>query len=375
MNIAVVNLSSGGILRYGFSYASGLASVCSEPVYLVIDEAQEETYSAYVAANGISETNIRIIGISGGSALTRFINLLKALKRLEIDVVHDTAGTSSGMSVWVCFVTVFFRLFVTLHDPKPHEGTVYTFAARLKRFAIKVMADKIVVHGASNYQQAVEGLGCKQGKMIVSQHGSVARDISDKNRFSAGEIKLLFFGNLRPDKGIELLSSIADSLESMSPDRKFIFTIAGRSKLGPYFQKNGWQKRLNELLESYKQRSNFHVIDEFISDQAMQKLFHETDIILLPYKDASQSGVLCDAVGFGKYIVSTSVGGLGDVLVDKESAMLCDYDADQFAAAILSLSESQELQARLKQGVSNLLGTVLSWSEIARKMLSQYSQP
>ncbi len=89
--------------------------------------------------------------------------------------------------------------------------------------------------------------------------------------------------------------------------------------------------------------------NRYVSNEEAALLFATADAALLPYRSASQSGVVQLAYAYGCPVIATSVGGLPDAVRDGEDAILCAAnDADALATAIERMAREKE---RLKSGV------------------------
>lgn len=117
--------------------------------------------------------------------------------------------------------------------------------------------------------------------------------------------RLLFFGTIRRDKGLDLLLDAAESLPGYS------FTIAGEPVERDYFN--------NEVLPRVRQLQakgvRIELIDRFTTDDEAGKLFASHSAVILPYTQqfASQSGVVFLALAHEIPVVASEVGGLRDL--------------------------------------------------------------
>ena len=138
------------------------------------------------------------------------------------------------------------------------------------------------------------------------------------------ELRLLFFGKIRAYKGLEVFLRALARLRSRVDFRA---TVAGEFYIDdvPF-------KRIVEQ-EGISDRVVWK--DHYIPNEEVGTLFRETDLVVLPYLDATQSGVVPLAFGFLKPVVVSDVGGLAEVVTEGESGYLVPPgDSDALADAI-----------------------------------------
>lgn len=120
---------------------------------------------------------------------------------------------------------------------------------------------------------------------------------------------LLFFGLIRDYKGLDIL------IEAMSMlDDSYQLIIAGESygDFGKYIQ----------LIEKSLLKDNIAVFEQYISDDMVPILFSATDVLVLPYRSATQSGVVALAYQMELPMIGTDVGALGKAIKDSETGLV-----------------------------------------------------
>ena len=122
------------------------------------------------------------------------------------------------------------------------------------------------------------------------------------------ELRLLFFGKIRAYKGLEVFLR---ALARLGGRVDFRATVAGE-----FYIDDAPFKRMVEQ-EGISDRVVWK--DHYIPNEEVGTLFRETDLVVLPYLDATQSGVVPLAFGFLKPVVVSDVGGLAEVVTEGES--------------------------------------------------------
>lgn len=164
---------------------------------------------------------------------------------------------------------------------------------------------------------------------------------------------LLFFGLIRDYKGLDLLIDAMSFL-----DDSYQLLIAGEA----YGSFDKYQEQINQ--SSAKER--IRVINRYISDKEVPTFFSAADVLILPYKSATQSGVVPLAYHFDIPIVATDVGGLKTAIEEANTGVVCLPESASLACGV------DELFARGKEEfVKNiqLEKKNLSWESFAKTLL------
>jgi glycosyltransferase involved in cell wall biosynthesis len=141
---------------------------------------------------------------------------------------------------------------------------------------------------------------------------------------------LLFFGLIRDYKGLDLLIQAMSFL-----DESYQLVIAGESygDFGKYSQQ----------IEASPAKDRIQAMNRYISDEEVPVLFSAADALVLPYKSATQSGVIPVAYHFEVPVVATDVGSLKDTIETASTGIICRPQAESIAEGIQKLfSEGQE---------------------------------
>lgn len=135
---------------------------------------------------------------------------------------------------------------------------------------------------------------------------------------------ILFFGFIRPYKGLDLLIEAFADNRFRNQNLKLI--IAGEY----YSDKKVYQ----DLIDKWQLQSEIIQINDFITDSEVQHYFNVSDLVVLPYKNATQSGVTQIAYHFNKPMVVTNVGGLKENCPGGKVGYVVEPEPTQIADAI-----------------------------------------
>lgn len=226
------------------------------------------------------------------------------------------------------------KVMLMVHDAAPHTGERYRFMQPLFRFELNA-TDGIIVLSEHVRALMTDRQNYPSNKIWMMPHPSL--DYLSMPRQHPRRLdgrrpsRLLFFGRIHEYKGLDVLADAYAHLRQQAP---VTLRIVG----------SGWVPALDRLAAM----PGVSVERRWIKDEEIGGLFEDADILLLPYTEASQSGVLAAAFGSGLPAVVTPVGGLSEQLRHGTGGMVAARaDADAFAVAIQAVIDSNELYERL----------------------------
>ena len=167
-------------------------------------------------------------------------------------------------------------------------------------------------------------------------------------RAHGGPLRLLSFGRLLPYKGLDLF---ATALQRLGPRDDLEIRVVGQ---GPE----------SEALATLRALPNVAVENRWVPEAEIASLLAWSDALVLPYREASQSGVAAAAISSRRWVVATRVGGLEEQFEGEALAVMCDPDPASIADAIDSLTGHASLAADTAPGSDN-------WSRSAADLLRQ----
>jgi glycosyltransferase involved in cell wall biosynthesis len=215
----------------------------------------------------------------------------------------------------------------------------------LNRLSLKVqyrLVDHIFVHTEKMKHELLNEFGIRESKVSVIPFGindsvpdTKLTSVEAKRRVGvkSSEKTILFFGGIRPYKGLEYLVA---AFQQIAPqDRTYRLIIAGEPKKEAV---QYWQE-IQQTIEQIGEQ----VIQEisYIADEETEIYFKAADVLVLPYTLVFQSGVLFLAYNFGLPVIATDVGSLRDDIVEGETGYTCrPCDAADLARVIETYFES-----------------------------------
>lgn len=134
------------------------------------------------------------------------------------------------------------------------------------------------------------------------------------------------------------------------------------------------------------QASDTHIIDpkeveslgilwlnRYVEDSEVCRLLGEADVMVIPYKNATQTTPGALALGYGMPVIATRSGGLTEQVENGVNGLLVEPDnAVALASAIQKMAEERELLKKFSQGALRLYRTKFSWNIIAKNLIEKY---
>ncbi len=294
-----------------------------------------------------------------------FVFLLgRMIGSLRPDIVHFL---SEGI-VWLNLIIPVARrygLVTTVHDVRYHAGD--RGSRRVPRWMVDFFVNRshrVIVHGEALRRAAEVHYSRLKGRIDVVPHVMLRRydNIARRDRLARCDdprINLLLFGRISAYKGLDvLIRSIPIVTRAFGGIRVI---IAGEG----------------EDFEPYRRMITdpavFEIRNRYIGDAETAQLFTDADIVVLPYTDGSQSGVLAIANAFAKPVIVTNVGELGrTVRHDISGLVIPAGDEQALADAIIKLVMDAPLCARLGAAGQREAESAASPELIADKALAIY---
>lgn len=248
--------------------------------------------------------------------------LSRELKLIKPDIVHINSGYPILLPVY--FLFSFYHSVVTVHDAIPHEGErlLKRIFHKIQMLAFSLFFKKIIVHSELIKNQLP--FFVHKVKVYVMPHVSyryLASDASADQRQEHSVFSVLFFGRILKYKGLEYLIEAFKGLDSL----KYKLVIAGEGRI-----------------DCEIANKNISVINTYIKDEEMVELFHQANIVVLPYVTASQSGVAKLALAFNKPVIATNVGSIADEVKDGINGLIIPpCSSESLREAIIRISDKE----------------------------------
>lgn len=217
------------------------------------------------------------------------------------------------------------RIAMICHNLVDHDASAW------KRFVSSVLlgrADAYLVHSS----QHVEALCKRWPRKPIVHHPIPIYSHYPEPKGSLpprGRLELLFFGFIRPYKGLDVL---LDAVAALGRDDIYLTVV------GEYWGDS------TQLRTSVANAPNIELHLRYMDDVEAAEYFARADFVVLPYRSATGSAVASVAFHYDKPIIASATGGLIDVIIDGQTGVLVPAgDASALAAAIASVDRTSAL--------------------------------
>ena len=137
----------------------------------------------------------------------------------------------------------------------------------------------------------------------------------------------------------------------------------------------GTGDNMDDYVFDERKKGNFVIVNRRVSMSEAAHFYSKASFLVLPYLEATQSGVIPVAYAFGKPVIATSVGSIPEVVVDGQTGFLVPPgDADVLVEKIVLLLSDPSLRKAMGQKAQDFAQQILSWSEIANKTNDLYKE-
>jgi glycosyltransferase involved in cell wall biosynthesis len=327
----------------------------------------------YMRGDGAVTRRLRGAGLGKPLNGLRFVASLPRLVRLarRADIVHSQGWEipQLGLVAVACLRLSGTPVVQTAHGTF-ERARRFLRVRRVVRRATGRLLSATIVHTQADRERARELMGVDAVVIPHGEYGGLARSGGSVSReqaraalgLDAGAAVTLMYGQLRTDKGL------ADLVEAVARVTGLQLLVAGQD-LGALAEVEG-------RVSAPDLRGRVTVREGFQDMPATAQLFAAADTVALPYRAASQSGVLLLAYGFARPVVIYPTGGMVESVIDGETGWICaaaDVDALTAALADAVRAGPQEALRRGARGRA-LADERFAWPAIARRTSELYEQ-
>ena len=248
-------------------------------------------------------------------------------------------GTICRLITWgraTKVITICDNVIPHEHRPGDRLFTRYAFGA-VDAFIVQsdaVERDLLATVSAPRYKKVAHPVYEIFGE-------SVSKEEARKRLGVAAGNVLLFFGYVRPYKGLHLLIEALKRVKEKMPVTALV--------VGEFYEP---EQPYRDHIQQAGVQDIVRLVADYVPNEQVANYFCAADVVALPYLSATQSGIAQIAYNFGKPVIATDVGGLAEVVIDGVSGLIVrPNDADALAEAILKFY-SQRMEEKLSAGAS-----------------------
>ena len=302
--------------------------------------------------------------------IASYLKILNLVKKNKYDIIQTEWFILSPLDYF--FLKRIKRvskakLVITVHDILPFNKAFYDFYFHSK---IYDLADKIILQAPGNESRFLKLFPKEFAKIRIIPHGhmldyveSVEKSVGRKYLNIPNEkIVLLFFGQIKKVKGVDILLNALSMLKEKHPN--LFIVIAG----------SVWKTDFSEcekIIESNNLNDCLRLDIKYIPDEEIKYYYGAADACVLPYTDVYQSGVIQLSYGYKKVVVSSDLPSFTQFVKEGVSGFISKRgDSSSLAAAIERLIASQERLKDMGLNGYNLVKSELDWNKLTKQMIT-----
>ncbi|MDN3549755.1 glycosyltransferase family 4 protein [Mucilaginibacter aquaedulcis] len=251
-----------------------------------------------------------------------------------------------------------FKIVVTVHDVNSFHRNSNNIIERVSYSLI----DHVIVHNESS-NKSLEEKGHISSPVSIIPHGNYLPFINkiDYSGYSGGVFNLLFFGQIKKVKALDLLIRAVSIVKSRG--YAVNLTIAGKA----------WKSDLEEytnLISELKIEDVVSTNFSFIPDDEIENYYSAAHLCVLPYKEIYQSGVVLLTMSYGVPLLCSDLPAFADIISDSENGFLFEsQNVDSLAERIIWIIDNNEYLGSTVKNANELIFGKFNWVEIGKKTL------
>ena len=238
--------------------------------------------------------------------------------------------------------TLFFRkkMLLIVHDPFLHSGENFLIDKYLRRLHFRLIDHKILLN--ENQKDQFIDYYKEDPDKVFTSFLSVYDFLTycqNNEKSNTSKFNVLFFGRISPYKGIKYLLDAFVDIISTGKYPDITLTIAGSGNF-------------DFDIEIYRPYSEINILNEYIHPGNLARLISQSSVIVCPYTDATQSGVIMSAYAFKKPVIATNVGGLPEMVEDHKTGLIIEpKNSGAIYDAILKLYNDRDLLEKMSGNI------------------------
>ncbi|MCX7715409.1 MAG: glycosyltransferase family 4 protein [Clostridia bacterium] len=253
----------------------------------------------------------------------KFRRVLKIIRNINPDVI-----LFYNAHIWNIMLIMRLKkikIYHVIHDVIPHKSDRHEKFVYIYNWITARIADRVVLHSSTFKKDFCKRFRFPEEKLLVTELWRKYEEFVPVKNTG----RCLFFGRINHYKGIDYLLEIVQKCPNIQ------FDVVGRVDDG-----------LETTMEKLRQLPNVHLNNGYIDGELMRLYFVNADWVILPYKSATQSGVVIDAYCFSRPVIAFDVGALSEQVSQGISGFLVDEaDVDGFVEVLkdsVGLSSSKK---------------------------------
>lgn len=378
MNIVVLDITSRNAVQYNPALCNALADNNDSGSVVLLSTENYGDSNRYKF-----KKLFRLVPLSMDSSRSRVKRILRAMEVLinyiyviiyvackQPDIVHFQ---------WLPFIDVSLiekyvlwsikkmsprtKLFLTVHNIYPHNLPEASKECYRKRFLIvNNYIDGYLVHLKSSKDELISKFEVEPTKVNIAYHGVYVPDLmkKKKQRTDDGKKRIIMYGFQTKYKGADIL---VDALSLLPNDylEKISSSIVGKTDPDLYAD---YINKAESLGVEW--------VNRFVPDEELYDMIDNSDVILLPYREISQSGVLLLALSYRKCILTSDLPSFKETLDGYDGSWFFERCNPMSLADMIEKYVDGRIEENKIVNIIEKLNTKYSWDNTAKSTINAY---
>lgn len=352
----------GGMDYYDYGLAQGLAQNNCAVTYYTCSQTKVRKYDHV-------DTQLVFKNIWTKGKLGKLSNFLAGYRQAARSAKKDGAKMAhlhffgfSPQNLLTLRMLKFYglKVVVTVHDVETFAGATST---KIEKKCYALM-DGVIVHNESSYKD-LKAKGYDFPPIAIIPHGNYKPFVPELPLPEfGGTINLLFFGQIKEVKGLDIL--LAAFAQVIKQNQNFKLTIAGKP----------WKTGLAQYKQQIEELGLTNYVEthfRYIEDQEINQFYAKNHIVVLPYKRIYQSGVLLMSMSYGRACLTSDLPAFTEVVENAQNGFTFQSESvSDLANCILNLQENSIKKATL--AAKKTIDSEFDWRKIGEKTKAFYKK-
>jgi D-inositol-3-phosphate glycosyltransferase len=355
----------GGMDHYDYGLAKGLADHGAQVDYHTSENTEKREHHGVHTIFSFGKV------WSKKSPMSKLLNFLNgyiqsfgSARTKHCEVVHLQFFSFDLLNAIVVFILNRFSFktkVLTIHD-------ISSFKSGDKSFFRKYILnsfDKLIVHNQFSFDELINVT--TNTNISIIPHGNYSHSVSSipSNPNQSDELNLLFFGQVKKVKGLDILLEALHYVVQKTDQVNLV--IAGKV----------WHDDLEyykSLIKSYQLEKRVSCHFTYIPNSEVASFFEKADVVVLPYRQIYQSGVLLLAMSYGRAVLASDLPPFKEIIKDGVNGLLFENsNITDLSNKVLKLVQNKAQLNELVQNASTTLESQFNWTLIGHQTLNLYT--
>lgn len=353
----------GGMDYYDYGLAAGLGNHGLKVHYYTCDRTNERFYSNVTTHKTFKNVWGKNFLVKVSNYIFGHVKAYKELSGMGCNLVHLHFFSFRAIDLLVLYLAKYYGMttIVTVHDVSSFHGKS---SSTIEKKCYELI-DGVIVHNQYSFRtlQSKQVVKCP---IAIIPHGNYLPFIQKLPDEKNKSFTLLFFGQIKQVKGLDILLNATSILKKKGVDIQLL--IAGKA----------WKSDLDEYI---KMITDLEIGDitktdfRYVPDDEVASFYSKADLLVLPYREIYQSGVLLLSMSYGKPILCANLPAFADVIKDEENGFLFEQgNAESLAVKVEQIVSHPDLLQVAVNGANQIIKTDYDWNKIGVSTADFYNK-